>query len=141
MEGELIFLGFVMLIGQIILLQMWNNNWFKKENFKMQRDIVKSENKLKLKKLEREMGLAKGSSEIKEKPTVIDNLGGVLNLVKGLDPEQISALADRFIGSEEEGGGSPIDGLLEFAEKNPEVVKNFLDGLGSTKQPPSDSAY
>jgi len=142
MEGELIALGFIMLIGQIILLQMWNANWFKKENFKLQRDTVKAENKLKLKKLEKELGLTAGSSAVKEETSTMDKLGGVLNLVKGLEPEQISALADRFLNPEEREAESPIDGLLEFAEKNPDIVTNFLSGItGDKNKPPSSSAF
>jgi len=130
MEGELIFLGFIMLIGQIILLQMWNRNWFKKENFKLQRDNVKAENRLKLKKLEKEFGLTKGrsaSSEIKNAPDYID-------LLKNLDPDKIRGILDVLQGGEE---GESEGGIGDIIKQiPPEVIEGFLSGVkdGTQKQ-------
>lgn len=137
MEGELIFLGFIMLIGQIILLQMWNNNWFKKENFKIQKSNVLAENKLKLRKLEKEMGLNPTKGGKTEEKSALNKLGGLadlLPLLKVLDEDQLSALVDRFIGSggeeteydEEEG---LVGTLMGYAEEHPDVVKGLLEGI------------
>ncbi|GAG90938.1 unnamed protein product [marine sediment metagenome] len=135
MEGELIFLGFMMLIGQIILLQMWNNNWFKKENFKMQKSKILAENRIKLKKMERDLGLT-ASKEPREPPTMTDtvgNLAGLLPLLKNLDGDQISALADRFLGGSEPTteGGDVTDMLIDYASRNPDMVEALLGGLKS----------
>jgi len=129
MEGELIFLGFIMLIGQIILLQMWNANWFKKENFKMQRDTVKAENRIKLKKMERELGLTKGksaSSEIKDENSILD-------LLKGIDKDKIGDILGMLQEGESEGGGG---GAITDIINNlpPEVIEGFLSGLKNGKK-------
>jgi len=132
MEGELIFLGFLMLIGQIILLQMWQNNWFKKENFKINKSNVMATNKLQLRKLEKEMGLTPGKMP-KEEATGLDKISGIAGLVpllKGLDPDQVGALVDRFLGEGSSDSDDALSMLLGFADENPGVVKSFLEGLG-----------
>lgn len=136
MEGELIFLGFIMLIGQIILLQMWNNNWFKKENFKIQKSNVMAENKLKLRKLEKEMGLKPTKGGKTEEKSTLNKLGGLaelLPLLKMLDEDQLSGLVDRFIGGtdtgDEEQDEGLVDTLMGYAEEHPDVVKGLLEGI------------
>ncbi len=139
MEGELIFLGFIMLIGQIILLQMWNNNWFKKENFKIEKSNVLAKNKLSLRKLEQEMGLTKSKTIVPaETPSTIETISGLLPLLKSVDPERIGDLIDHFIGEGEsvEGAaaGDPISMVMSYAKRNPEMVDGvigFLKGLGA----------
>ena len=137
MEGELIFMAFVMLIGQIILLQMWNNQWFKKENFKMEKSNVMATNKLNLRKLEKEMGLSKSKDIIqKDSPGLMSTISDLAPLLKGLDADQIGALADKFLGGGEvdAGGEGVSDLLMDFATKNPEMVKEFLGGLTGEKK-------
>jgi hypothetical protein len=125
MEGELIFLGFIMLIGQIILLQMWNHNWFKKENFKLQRDTVKAENRIKLKKMEKELGLGgrSASTEIKNESSLID-------LLKNLDRDKIGGILEALQPDEEQEGG--LTGIINNLP--PELIENFLEGLKSGKK-------
>jgi hypothetical protein len=135
MEGELIIMGFMMLIGQIILMMMWQNNWFKKENFKIQKSNIMAQNKLQLRKLEKELGLGKSKEIIEKEPTgLMSTLGDLAPLLKNLDGDQIAALADKFLGGQseaqmEEGGGSLGDMITDFAANNPEMVKGFLEGI------------
>lgn len=144
MEGELIFLGFIMLIGQIILLQMWNNNWFKKENFKIQKSNVMAENKLKLRKLEQEMGLKPSKKAATEEKSTLGKLGGLadlLPLLKMLDEDQLSGLVDRFIGGTDTGDEEQDEGLvgtlMGYAEENPDVVKGLLEGISKLPARPT----
>jgi len=143
MEGELIFLGFIMLIGQIILMQMWQNGWFKKENFKIQKSVLMAENKIKMRKLERELGLTPGKTP-KEKKGTFDTIKDLAPLLKNLDGDQIGALIEKFTGgpaSELEGGEGDIeDMLMDYAVENPEVVKKFLEGLTEGKGGEESSA-
>jgi hypothetical protein len=127
MEGELIFLGFIMLIGQIILLQMWNANWFKKENFKMQRDTVKAENRIKLKKMEKELGL-KGQSASSE----IKNETNIMDLLKNLDKDKISDILEMLQGGDNETESDNITDLINKIP--PEVIENFLKGINVGKK-------
>ena len=144
MEGELIFLGFIMLIGQIILLQMWNNNWFKKENFKMEKSLVMSKNKLSLRKLEKEMGLipSKNITPVEGKGA-LGTLTDLAPLLKNLDADQLGGLIDKFVGGGEsgegEGEGDLTSILMDYATKNPEMVQGLLEGL--TKGKPTESVF
>lgn len=135
MEGELIYLGFIMLIGQIILMQMWMANWFKKENFKIQKYNVMATNRLNLKKLEKDLGL-KPSKAMKEEKSTVENIGSWVSLLKGLDPEQIKGLADKFLGGgeeyEEEEGEDLIGTILKNVDKD--TIKSFMDGLAQGKK-------
>jgi len=127
MEGELIFLGFIMLIGQIILMQMWNRNWFKKENFKLQRDTVKAENRMKIKKLEKELGLTKGKSASAE----IKNDTGVMDLLKNLDNDKIAGILELLQSGESPEGET---GIVDIINKlPPEVIEGFLKGVKGGK--------
>jgi len=127
MEGELIFLGFIMLIGQIILLQMWNANWFKKENFKMQRDTIKAENRIKLKKMEKELGL-KGQSA----STEIKNETNIMDLLKNLDRDKIADILEMLQGGENEPEGDTLTDIIN--KLPPEVIQNFLKGVNVGKK-------
>jgi len=134
MEGELIYLGFIMLIGQIIIMQMWNMNWFKKENFKIRKYNTMATNKLTLRKLEKEMGLTKGK-EPKEEKSAVENISSWMSMLKSLDPEQIQALATKFLGGgeeyEEEEGEDLIGTILKNVDQD--TIKSFIDGLAKGK--------
>jgi len=134
--GTAIMIGsFMSLIGMIIIVELSHSNWFKKENFKIQRDVVKAENKLKLKKLERELGLSGknsglASSNVSENsPTNL--LTSLAPLLSKLDGDQIMDLADRFLPEGAEGAEpSGITGtLLQYAQENPEMVQKILGSL------------
>lgn len=142
MEGELIFLGFIMLSGQIILLQMWNNNWFKKENFRIEKSNVMAKNKLTLRKLEKEMELTPSKNIAPaESKGALGNLADLLPLLKNLDADQLGALIDKFVGGGdyEEGGGDLTTGIMDYAMKNPEMVQGLLEGL--IKGKPTESVF
>jgi hypothetical protein len=126
MEGELIFLGFIMLIGQIILLQLWNRNWFKKETFKLQRDTVKAENRIKLKKMEKELGITKGKSASNE----IKNENSIMDLLSNLDKDKIVDILELL-----QGGGEEKEGISSILDQiPPEAIKAFLEGATSGKK-------
>lgn len=141
-DTGLIVLGFMMLIGQIILMQMWQNGWFKKENFKMQKSLVMGENKLKLRKIEKEMGLKPSKSVTPtESKGALGTLADLLPLLKNLDGDQLGALADKFIGEGgiDEGEGDLADVLMDYAAKNPDIVQGLLKGLMKGK--PTESIF
>jgi hypothetical protein len=76
-------------------------------------------------------------TEIPREKSPLGALGGVASLaplLRNLDGDQIAALADTFLGGgrgggEGEGEGGTMDMLLDFAEKNPDVVKGLLEGI------------
>lgn len=133
MDGEIVVLGFMMLIGQIILMQMWQNNWFKKENFKISKSNVMAQNKLTIRKMEKDMGLTKGKLP-KEDATVADKFSGLTALLpalKDLDPEQIKGLADKFLGGGDDYEAAEGEDLIGTILKNVDgdTIKSFLAGL------------
>lgn len=119
------------LIGLLIL----DRNWFRRERFKFDQDIQKKEQTLRYKKLARDLGLdSKMPPFQKPASTPTDLVGGLLPLLKNINPDQLGAIADILGGHEEEGGGEGgggiEEGIIDFAKNNPEMVKNFLEGLG-----------
>jgi len=56
----MITVSIISLAGMVLLFALNNSTWFKKENFKIQKKIVMDENRIKLKKLEKEMGIVGG---------------------------------------------------------------------------------
>lgn len=136
MEGEFILLGIIMLIGQIILYQMYQSGWFKKENFKIQKQDMIGEMRLRHKKLAKDLGL-QPSKAPKEEKSVVENVGGWVSLLKGLDPDQIKALADKFLGGGEDYEEEEDEDIIGTILKNVDgdTIKSFIDGMGKkTKQ-------
>jgi len=148
-DAGLIAMSLISLAGMILLFTLNNSQWFKKENFKIQKSNVMAENRLNLRKLEKDLGLKHGKAAPEEKG-ILDKIGGLadlLPLLKNLDQDQISGLIDKFIGGgsggedydEEDGVGM----LMDFAGKNPDVVKGLLEGItkGSGGQNPGGNVY
>jgi len=121
------------IVGGVIITQMWQMNYFKRENFKFALKNKQKEYNLNFKKLERDLGLKGSKSVSVDEPdnSVLGNVGGLLKVLKGLEPDQIGALADRFLNPEEvESGQDDLLGTLSnFAANNPEMVNGFLQGL------------
>jgi len=100
---------------------------------------MKKQNELQLKKMAKELGLTMGKNTVPE-PIQSNNLISTFlpEIIKNLEPEQLSALADKFIPEAEEGGGSS-DGLIDFALKNPEILKGIVQGFTGAKKENADS--
>ena len=145
MDEAFIVVSVISGIFGIIGLLMINRFWFVKERFKFDMDFRKKEADLNFKKMRRDLGLD-------SKPVVppafqnpsspLENIAPLLSLAKNLTPETIENLqgllgglggGDTGGGSDEGPGISGIDGLLEFANKNPEIVKGFMSGLQNKK--------
>lgn len=116
----------------LVTVFILNMNWFKKENFRMQRDMQKAEHKIRLKKLEKELGLTTQKTKTTEVTASNDLLSTFAPLLKNLDGDQIAGLIEAFTGNkteEIEGGGGLGDLLTNFASENPEMVKGLLEGI------------
>ena len=144
MDGELIIVTIISGLFGIFGLLLLNNNWFKKENFRVSRDLQKAENKLKLKKLEKELGLNLKPETMAPKipdRSNIDLLGSIAPaLIEKLPPEIIADLTERFLGQyidTGETGAAPegIAGMIgNFVNENPELIKGLLEGLKSRSE-------
>jgi len=125
MDYSLIVVSVISLIGAVIVTQLYQLNWFKRENFKIMASNVRAENRIKLKKLERELGLPQGKTAPETKGL---DIGSVLSMAKGLDPEQLSAIVNAFGGEgESDDSGGWISAILDRLP--PETIAGFLQGL------------
>lgn len=138
MDEAFIWVSVISGIFGLLGLELISHNWFKKERFKFEVFNLKKQNDLQLKKMARDMGLSSTPSHTKS-TAVGDNLGGLLDLAKGLPPESLGAIAEiiqgRLGGGEGEGSPMPegLDGLVDFAVKNPDIIKGFMDGMKQGK--------
>jgi hypothetical protein len=118
------------ILGLLIL----DRNWFRRERFKFDMDLQKQTASLNFKKMRRDLGLDQKIPPFRNpQASVGDIAGGLLPLLKNINPDQLGAIADILGGqgeSETEGGGGQFDGLLDFAAKNPDLIKGFLKGAG-----------
>jgi len=142
MEGELIYVSIVSGLFGIFGLLLLNRNWFKKQTFKSEIELLRAKNKLELRKLEKELGLqAKKDSGLiptkEAEPNMLSTIGALAPLLRNLDGEQIADLVERFtIGPGEseaaEGTGGGLGDIInDFVLNNPDAVKAFLGGLKS----------
>lgn len=143
MDEAFIWVSVISGIFGLIGLELISHNWFKKERFKFEVFNLKKQNDLQLKKMARDMGLQSTPPKGTTSPNS-DNIGGLLDLAKGLPPESLGAIADiiqgRLGGGEGEDGLVPegMDGLLDFAMKNPDIVKSFLGGMNKGQENSND---
>lgn len=135
-EYEFVIVAIISTVGMMITVQLWQLNWFKRENFKIKKKNIEGENRLKLKKLEKELGL-QPSKEPREERSKFDTLSDLLPVLSKLDADQLGVLIDKFAGGGEydlpETEGGLLDMLGDFADKNPEAVKSFIEGLSGKK--------
>jgi len=103
--GTSIIIGsFISLIGMIIILERNTVNWFKKENWKMQKTNIMNENRIKLRKMEKELGLTK--TPIKTESSIPSGL--------------IGELVNTYLQNQSESGGGGLQDIIGgFIENNP----------------------
>jgi hypothetical protein len=125
--GTSIIIGsFISLIGMIIILERNTVNWFKKENWKMQKTNIMNENRIKLRKMEKELGLTK--TPIKTESSIPSGL--------------IGELVNTYLQNQSESGGSGLQDIIGgFIENNPEIVESFVKGLTKKENTQDNQLY
>lgn len=139
MEGELIYVSIITSLFGIMGLLILNRNWFKKMKWKEEAAFERASNKLKLKKLERELlGTAPQSPKEPLQQTPQNILGSLAPILKNLEPDQIAGLIEAFTGQAgaEAEAEMPEDNSLagiigKFAAENPELIKGAIEGFKS----------
>lgn len=122
------------IIGAIITTQLWQLNWFKRENFKIQKSNVMAENKIKLRKLEKELGMVPSKNVMPKEPAGMgENISHLLNLIRNIDPEQLPALIDVFMGGGEENSDISKLGTLIDAI-SPDAIAGLIEGFTNKQQ-------
>lgn len=139
MDEAFIWVSIISGIFGLLGLELLSHNWFKKERFRFETYNLKKQNDLQLKKMARDMGIS--STPPPHRSTAAgDNIGGLLEIAKNLPPDSLGAIADiiqgRLGGGEGEGELLPegMEGLIDFAVKNPDIVKGFMGGLTKDKE-------
>ena len=145
MDEAFIWVSIISGVFGLVGLELLSHNWFKKERFKFEVFNLKKQNDLQLKKMAKDMGL---SSTPPHKSTAVgDNIGSLLEMAKGLSPDTLGSIADiiqgRLGGGEGEDGPVPegMEGLIDFAVKNPDIVKSFMGGLNKNQGGGEDGGF
>lgn len=124
MEGELIAVSFISSIFMLVGIMLLNRNWFQKERFKLEKSNLQAQNRIQIKRMEKELGLTP-SRQPKEAPT-----GNILDLIKNLDRDKIENILELLGGGEgETEGEAPTDTLIRMVNENPEIISKFLGGV------------
>lgn len=124
------------LMGMVLMFIINNSNWFKRESFKLQKSNILNENKIKLERLRKELGLQKGVQPIKEADT-----GGVLDLIKGLDKDKIGGILEMLQGNDDE-PEEKEEGIMGIINQlPPEVIQGALDKFLDKDKKTDDGHY
>lgn len=126
MDEALIVVSVVSGLFGLAAISLINHNFFKREKFKFELGNAKKINTLKLKKVERDLGMTNKASHLPSQAQ-----SSLIDLAKRLSPEQLTGIANLLGASEQDEYESETDlegigGLIDFARKNPELVKGFL---------------
>ena len=130
---SMIVVSIISLAGTILIFMLNNSNWFKRENFKLQKSNILAENRLKLKKLQKDLDLQNTPlpNPPPEQPPLLDLLRNVdINTVKTLlgtvqqDDEDI-------IDIEPEGKPDIMEVIGKVVGDNPELVGKVINSIGN----------
>jgi len=154
-DTAIIAVGLISMLGMILSIQLLNMNWFKRENFKLKRDLTRKEIDLKMKKMSRELGLDTKKGVSRTLPEKTGGYEGTGDLIKALAPavlsklapEDIRDLAQQFLPEGAETGMGQA--ILQYVNDNPAIIedviapllKGFTQGKqeGETGQEPTPS--
>jgi len=102
-------------------IQLLQQNWFKREDLKFKYDVKRA--KLRRKNLP------------VKKTSTPSSVTDWLSLIKGIDPDVAHNLIDGIQGDYTDQDGNPIaDAVKGFVQSNPDMVMNFLNGIGQGQQ-------
>lgn len=126
-DTGLIVTSIIGLMGMVLMFIINNSNWFKRENFKLHKSNILNENKIKLERLRKELGLQKGGVQTQKS----DETVGVLDLLKGLDRDKIGGILELLQGNDEEEPVEREEGILGLIDKlPPEALQGIIEKLG-----------
>ena len=129
MGYELVIVAVIMMFQGIIMLQLYQHGWEKRQKMKYNYQIKRAKMTKKIK------------APVIEETTMATAAPSIVGMLSKLDPDTRQDLIDAFLGGgfapdelpEETGERGGMDLLLDFAQKNPEVVQGLLSGLTKGK--------
>lgn len=115
------------IVGSILITQLWQMNYFKRENFKFGQQMKRKEYSINFKKLERDLGIAQGK-ELTAPAGLTDNL-----IQKGMDLYLSRRSEDEDLDEPDE---DIIHTIVKEIGKSPEAKKVIGKFLGGDKEGP-----
>ena len=120
--------------GSILVSQMWQHNWFKRETFKFKQAADRKEINFRFKKLEKDF-------KVKESTPIPPREKGLVESLSSINPEVIKTLAgalskeDAYEADYDEPPQKPdiAEIIADVAKSNPELVTSLIDKF--TKKP------
>jgi hypothetical protein len=123
---EIVVMSTFSIIGAVIIMHFSFINWRKK------------------KQIDYDFELKKIKLRSRRKPAPKSKPLGIMDYVdklRGLNPDTINTILDFATGQQEEQPDGIEDSIINFAKSNPDIVKSFLDGLGSGKKTTDTDIY
>jgi len=131
-DNVLIIVSLISIAGSILITQLLQMNWFKRENFKFNQSTKRKEYNINFKNLERKLNLQQSAPLTEEK--------GLLDSLKGLDLNKVQSMLQMVQKPEDQGEEDLVeydeeqpksipDQLINFATQNPEIAQKFLSNL------------
>jgi len=127
-----------MLGGSILITQLTNHNWFKREKFKFNQQIDRKEANIRFKRLEKDL-------KIKDNPPIPPRENTLVETLQNLNPEMIKTLAGALTKNDDEYYDEPegkpdiTEIITDIAQSNPELVKQVIDKF--TKKGDTDDGF
>jgi len=133
MDETWIVISILTIIGTVINIQLLNHNWFKRQELKSKYKVKEIRERTKAKLPRKTLS----QENITSAP--FSNISGLLNLAKGLDPEQIHDIVDTLTGSATPETSGDV--LQDIITNNPELVQSFIDGFAKGKKPEAGEQF
>jgi len=125
----LVVISLISIAGSILVTQMLQMNWFKRENFKFNQSTKRKEYNINFKSLERKLGLQQSAPMTEQK--------GIIESIKGLDLDKVQGMLQMAQKPEDQEDIEEYDDpktlpeqLIQFATENPEIAQKFIGNLG-----------
>ncbi len=134
--SDMVTIAIISLIGTVIITQLLNHNWFKRQQLKELFYGQRQDKNIDFEKFKINKRIQSKSLTVK-KP----DLGPIdwIDKLKGFNPEVLHSLVDTVAGNPEqtdlqEGleGSEGIEGtILNMVKDNPDLVNKFVKGIGN----------
>ena len=133
---ELIVVSIISGIFSVIAICLLNHNWFKRQHMKYSHEEG-------MYKLRKQYAKPKEPASTPLESASSIDLPGILNLVKGLDADQIGGLLDLLQGGEMPSAvPEGLEGVLsDLIQNNPELVQSFLKGVKGGSKESTETAF
>ncbi len=126
----LIIVSLISIAGTILITQMMQMGWFKKERFRFDQATKRKEYNINFKALEKKLGMQQSAPMTEDR--------GIIESIKGLDLDKVQSMLQLAQKPEDQEEIEYYDDdpktlpeqLIQFATENPEIAQKFIGNLG-----------